>query len=203
MKTATARKTAPPQPRGSAFVRAVLDVTLSLLAEVGFERLSIPEVAERAGVNKTSIYRRWPSKDDLVRDALAVAMNHADEPPNTGELRGDLIALARTVAAFTQSRVGTALIRIMLAEGGNPEVRALANTAYSKAGKQGPWIVLKRATERGELNGNVDPSLMLFTIAGAIMHRVFVEQQDAPESFLKQVVDLVLFGAAAKAAAKF
>jgi AcrR family transcriptional regulator len=203
MKTATARKTTPPQPRGSAFVRAVLDVTLSLLAEVGFERLSIPEVAERAGVNKTSIYRRWPSKDDLVRDALAVAMNHADDPPNTGELRGDLIALARTVAAFTQSRVGTALIRIMLAEGGNPEVRALANAAYSEAGKHGPWIVIQNAMQRGELSVNADPSLMLFTIAGAIMHRVFVEHRDAPESFLKQVVDLVLFGAAAKSATKF
>jgi AcrR family transcriptional regulator len=197
MKTATARKTTPPQPRGSAFVRAVLDVTLSLLAEVGFERLSIPEVAERAGVNKTSIYRRWPSKDDLVRDALAVAMNHADDPPNTGELRGDLIALARTVAAFTQSRVGTALIRIMLAEGGNPEVRALANAAYSEAGKHGPWIVIQNAMQRGELSVNADPSLMLFTIAGAIMHRVFVEQRDASNEFLIQIVDLVLYGAAA------
>jgi AcrR family transcriptional regulator len=198
MTTAKTRKTAPPQPRGDAFVRTVLDVTLSQLAEVGFEPLTIPDVAQRAGVNKTSIYRRWPSKTDLVREALAIAMNHADDPPNTGELRGDLIALARTVAAFTQSRVGTALIRIMLAEGGNPEVRALANTAYSEAGKQGPWIVIKRATERGELSGDVDPSLMLFTIAGAIMHRVFVERKSASEKFLKQVVDLVLFGAAAK-----
>jgi AcrR family transcriptional regulator len=200
MTTVKTRKASPPQPRGDAFVRTVLDVTLSQLAEVGFEPLTIPDVAERAGVNKTSIYRRWPSKADLVRDALAIAMNHVDDPPNTGELRGDLIALARTVAAFTQSRVGTALIRIMLAEGGNPEVRALANTAYSEAGKQGPWIVIKRATERGELSGDVDvdPSLMLFTIAGAIMHRVFVEHKSASEKFLKQVVDLVLYGAAAK-----
>jgi AcrR family transcriptional regulator len=198
MATSQSSKTTPPQARGEEFTNMVLDATLTQLAELGFERLSIPQVADIAGVNKTSIYRRWPTKANLVQDALATPLSHANEAPNTGALRTDLIALSSTVAAFMQSRVGTALIRIMLAEGGNPEVRALANAAYSEAGKHGPWIVIQRAIERGELNGNVDPSLMLFTIAGAIMHRVFVEHKDAPDEFLKQVVDLVLFGAASK-----
>ncbi len=192
------KKPTHPQARGEAFTSAVLDAALTQLAEVGFERLSIPQVADMVGANKTSIYRRWPSKADLVRDALAIAMNHTGDAPNTGALRTDLIALAGTVAAFTQSRVGTALIRIMLAEGSNPEVRALANAAYSEAGKQGPWIVIQRAIQRGELSSVADPSLMLFTIAGAIMHRVFVEQHDTSDEFLKQIVDLVLYGAAAK-----
>jgi AcrR family transcriptional regulator len=198
MATTQKSKTAAPQARGEAFTSAVLDAALTQLAEVGFERLTIPQVAEIAGVNKTSIYRRWPAKADLVQDALGTAMSHADDTPNTGELRSDLLALANTVATFTQSRVGTALIRIMLAEGGNPDLRALANAAYSEAGKHGPWIIVKRAVERGELNGAVDPSLMLFTIAGAIMHRVFVEQKTASEEFLQQVVDLVLYGAASQ-----
>jgi AcrR family transcriptional regulator len=196
--TAPLCKTTPQQLRGEAFTSTVLDAALTQLAELGFERLSIPKVAEIAGVNKTSIYRRWPSKTDLVRDALAIAMSHTDDTPNTGALRTDLVALASTVAAFTQSREGTALIRIMLAEGSNPEVRAIVDAAYSEAGKHGPWIVIQRAVERGELSSQLDPSLMLFTIAGAIMHRVFVENRDAPDEFLKQVVDLVLFGAASK-----
>jgi AcrR family transcriptional regulator len=198
MAAAIPSKTPPPQARGEAFTCAVLDAALTQLAEVGYERLSIPQVAEIAGVNKTSIYRRWPSKAELVRDALAIAMDHTGDAPNTGALRTDLIALASTVAAFTQSRVGTALIRIMLAEGGNPQVRALAKAAYSEAGRQGPWIVIQRAMQRGELGSQADPSLMLFTTAGAIMHRVFVEQRDASEDYLKQIVDLVLYGAAAK-----
>jgi AcrR family transcriptional regulator len=192
------KKAASPQPRGEAFVQAVLDVALTQLAEVGFAHLSIPTVAELAGVNKTSIYRRWPSKAELVRDALSAAMRHADDPADTGELRGDLVALAKTVAAFMQSPVGTAVIRIILAEGGNPEMRALANVAYREAGRQGPWEVIARAAERGELSAQVDPSIILFTIAGAIMHRVFVEQRDVTDEFLRQVVDLVLFGAATK-----
>jgi hypothetical protein len=97
-----------------------------------------------------------------------------------------------------RSNVGTALIRIMLAEGANAEVRALATSAYAGAGKQAPWLVIQRALQRGELNLQVDPSLMLFTIAGAIMHRVFVEQSSATDTYIAQVVDMVLTGAGAK-----
>jgi AcrR family transcriptional regulator len=185
------------QARGEAFVKTVLDATLSQLADVGFERLSIPLIAELAGVNKTSIYRRWPEKVDLVRAALEGAMSHVEHAPDTGNLRGDLVELARTAATFMQSPVGMAMVRIMMAEGANPQLRALATMTYAEAGKQGPWIVLKRAVERGELNGKIDPSLMLFTMAGAIMHRVFVERQKTSDQFLEQVVELVMLGAAA------
>lgn len=86
----------------------------------------------------------------------------------------------------------------MHAEGGNSELRALGNRAYREASKLGPWVVLNRAQARGELNSDANFSLVLFTIAGAIMHRVFVEQRDVPDEFLEQLVDLVLFGAVGK-----
>jgi AcrR family transcriptional regulator len=198
MKPHLSSKLSPSQPRGDAFVKSVLEVTLQQLAVVGYERLSIPLVAQVAAVNKTSIYRRWPTKPELVREALAVAMIHVEQAPDTGTLRGDLIAMALTVATFTQSAVGTAIVRIMLAEGGNSEVQALASTAYAQAGKNNPWVVLQRATMRGELKSTMDPSLLLFTIAGAIMHRVFVERREVPQDFVEQLVDLMLTGAAVK-----
>jgi AcrR family transcriptional regulator len=198
MKPVPSQKIAATQPRGDVFVKGVLDVTLQQLAIVGYERLSIPLVAQMAAVNKTSIYRRWPTKKELVREALAVAMIHVEQAPDTGTLRGDLIALALTVATFTQSSVGTAIVRIMLAEGGNAEVQALAGTAYAQAGKNSPWVVLQRAIVRGELKSTIDPSLLLFTIAGAIMHRVFVERRVVPNDYVEQLVDLVLAGAATK-----
>jgi AcrR family transcriptional regulator len=187
-----------PQARGEAFARSVLDATILQLSSVGYERLSIPQIAELASVNKTSIYRRWPNKALLVQDALLIAMSHTNEVPDTGALRGDLVALAQTVTAFMQSRVGTALIRIMLAEGGNADLRALATAAYGEVGKRGPWIVVQRALKRGELNDNVDPSVMLFTIAGAMLHKVFVEHSTPSDEYLAQVVDLVLVGALAR-----
>jgi AcrR family transcriptional regulator len=198
MATVNPRKLASAQPRGKAFVHAVLDATLLSLADVGFERLSIPEIADLAGVNKTSIYRRWPNKTELVQAALQTATGHADTAPNTGGLRGDLVELARTTAAFTQSRVGKAVVRILFSEGDNPQLRTLAQAAYGESGQHGPWVVLKRAMERGELSNSSDPSLMLFTIAGAIMHRVFVEQRDVPDEFIEQVIDMVLLGVAAR-----
>lgn len=195
MPTKKPIKVTAPQARGEAFTRAVLDAALMGLSEVGYERLSIPQVAQLADVNKTSIYRRWPSKADLVRDALAIAMNHTENAPNTGALRTDLIELAKSTASLMQSPIGSALVRIMLAEGGNPEVTALARAAYGEAGKQAPWKVIQHAMERGELSQQADASLMLFTMAGAVMHRVFVERTAAHEAFLTQVVDMVLFGA--------
>jgi AcrR family transcriptional regulator len=182
------------QPRGEKFVRLVLEVTLRRLADVGFERLSVPDIADLAAVNKTSIYRRWPSKVELVRDALADAMTHANDPPDTGSLRGDLIELAKIVASFMQSPVGKSIIQIMLSEGADPELRAMARSAYGQSNSSGPWIVIKRAIERGELKAGIDPSRPLFTIAGAIMHRVLVEQDKVTATVLEQMIDVVLYG---------
>jgi AcrR family transcriptional regulator len=182
------------QQRGDKFVRLVLEATLKRLANVGYERLSVPDIAESAAVNKTSIYRRWPSKVELVRDALASAMTHANEPPDTGTLHGDLIELAKIVATFMQSPVGKSIIQIMLSEGADPELRTMARSAYGQSNSSGPWIVIKRAIERGELKTGIDPSRALFTIAGAIMHRVLVEQDKVTDTVLEQMIDVVLFG---------
>jgi AcrR family transcriptional regulator len=187
-----------PKPRGERFVAEVLRVTLTRLAEVGYERLSIPDVAALAAVNKTSVYRRWPSKIALVGDALALAMAHVDHVPDTGTLRGDLVALASAMGAFTQSSIGTAMFRIVLAQDAHPELRTLANAAQQAAGNKGPWVVVKRAIKRGELSPRVDISLLLYTIAGAMLHRVFVEKADVRSSYVEKLIDLVLLGVTRK-----
>ena len=183
------------QPRGELVVNAVLDIATLQLAENGYERLSIPQIAQLAGVNKTSIYRRWPSKLELVRDALQAAMHHTEDAPQTGDLCSDLVALAQGAAEFMQSPVGKSVMRILLSEGSNPELRQISGLAYQQVGSRGPWKTLASAVERGELKRDVDPSLLLFTIAGALMHRVFVEQQEVTDAYARQVVDLVLSGA--------
>jgi AcrR family transcriptional regulator len=199
MKGTPRRKNETHQVRGEAFTQIVLEVTLAQLAEVGYERLSIPAVAAIAGVNKTSIYRRWPGKADLVRDSLGAAMRHADQPADTGDLRGDLVGLAQSVAAFTRSPAGTSIIRILLAEGGNPTVSTLAQSAYGETSRHGPLEFIERAGARACLRDGIDPSLVLFTIAGAIVHRVFIERRVATQDFIEEVVDLVLLGAQAQA----
>lgn len=191
----TPQKIAPAKQRGDAFVQAVLEATLTELAANGFDKLSMPRIAGIAGANKTSLYRRWPCKLELVRDALASIVSPAAETPNTDSLQGDLLALASHAAAFMQSPSGAAIVQIMLAQSQHPELRKLAQATYQNASQQAPFIVMQRAIQRGDIKADIDPAQVLFTIAGAIMHRVFVERQLADEAFLEQVVAMVLGGA--------
>jgi AcrR family transcriptional regulator len=83
------------QIRGDELVAKVFRATLAEVGRVGVEHLSIEEVAERADVNKTTIYRRWPTPEGLARAALACAAESNTSPPDTGSLRGDLRAFTR------------------------------------------------------------------------------------------------------------
>lgn len=184
-----------PRRRGDVVVRRVLDITLQQLAEVGFERLSIPEIAALAGLNKTSVYRRWPTKADLVRAAISQSMAQSQDVPDTGSLRTDLIALVQSVAAFITSARGVGVVRTVIADGDNPEVRALSALMWQEAGGDFPRQIIERAMRRGELPVDADVQLLLFTLAGAILHRVFVEHADPDEAFAGRLVALVLHGA--------
>lgn len=181
-------------PRGQAVVQRVLAVALDQLGEVGYARLSVPEVAAIAGVNKTSVYRRWPTKAALVGDALRAPLGAAPVPPDTGSLKGDLVLLAKGVADFLSSPQGSAVMRVLIAEGPNPELAALAAARYP-GDAAGPREVIRRAIARGELSRKANGELLLFTIAGAVVHRVWVERRDITPRFVTQLVDLVLDGA--------
>ncbi len=164
---------------------------------MGLERLSVPVVARKAGLNKTSIYRRWPTKQALVRAALSQSMEHVRDVPDTGALATDLIALASTVAGFITSPKGTGVLRTVFASGHSPQMRALASAMWEEAEGALPGQVLERAIARGELPADVDMALLLFTLAGALMHRVFIERAPVDEGYLTRVVGLLLRGAAA------
>lgn len=180
--------------RGEPVVQAVFAITLEQLAARGFERLSLPDIAEAAGLNKTSLYRRWPTKGELVRDALTASMTPPHDVPDTGDLRSDLLAMTRTAVAFVESPQGMAVHRMLLAESANPEVRMLAATIFRQKEGRGARLILKRAIRRGELPRDVDTRLILTTIAGALLHRTFVEHQPVTGRFLEGLVDLILSG---------
>lgn len=176
-------------------MRRVLQLALEELARVGVDRLSIPELAEKAGVNKTSIYRRWPTREALVKAALAQPMEHVREVVDTGSLVGDLLVLARETGRFTKSPRGLAAVRAALASGNGARSRALAAELTSL---QGTLLrePIARAVRRGELASDADTELLLFTLAGALLHRTFIERRDVDEAWLERLVRLVVFGAA-------
>lgn len=187
----------PSRRRGDAVVRRVLDEALKELARGGLERLSVPEVAARAGVNKTSVYRRWPTKQHLVRAALAHSMEHVRDVPDTGSLAGDLAALAGRVADFITSPKGMAVVRTVFADGRSAGLKAQVSTLWQEGGADLPRVVIERAVARGELSAGADAELLLFTIAGALLHRVFIERAGVDAAWLERLVRLVTHGAGA------
>ena len=117
----------PGRPRSPEADRAILEATVALLSEMGYQRLTIEEVAVRAGVSKTTIYRRHPSKISLVA-AAATDFQDASVPElDTGSFRGDLLAIAGQAAGMLGSLWGRVLAGIVSEAANDPEVgRVLA-----------------------------------------------------------------------------
>jgi AcrR family transcriptional regulator len=186
------------KPRGEPVVRKVFEVALQHLAARGYHALSVPEVAAEAGLNKTSVYRRWPSKAELVGAALGAALGNAEPPPDTGNLRDDVLQLAHRGLRFAQSTVGKSVLRTLLAEGGDGEAGSIAGELIRRHHGSGAHAVLRRGIARGELAPDTDVRLLLSVIAGTLMQRILIERGRVTRRELERLVDLVLYGASTR-----
>jgi AcrR family transcriptional regulator len=180
----------------SARVRAaVIDAALNALLAHGLDELSIVEVAQRAGVHPTTIYRRWGSKSNLALDA-ALSGTEAEIPtPDTGSLRGDLLSLIRSIATFLGTPLGELLVRIALRRD-LPEYEA-ARAGYWQDRFRAGAALIERARARGELRRDVDPSLALEGLIGPMFVRMLMTAEPLDDALLVRCVDLVLDGIAA------
>jgi AcrR family transcriptional regulator len=114
---------------------AVYDATLAELVRCGYDQASVETIAARAGVHKTTIYRRWRTKDELVASALEAVADSRIEAPDTGDITADLRLLARAVRATLTSPDGAAAVRAMV-------VRAMVSGAHAPHGQTGGTEVL-------------------------------------------------------------
>jgi len=180
----------------SARVReAVIDATIdSLMAGAGHD-LSIAEVARRAGVHETSIYRRWGTKANLALDAVVSRTQEAIPAPDTGSLRGDLLALLRGFAAFESTPLGSTLLRLAPLQ--DPPEFATTRAGYWAERFDLVGKVLDRAEARGELRRRVDRRLALEALIGPLHVRLMLTREPVDDDFHEAVVDLVLAGIAA------
>lgn len=178
-------------------MRRIFDVTVGELSRVGFDALSVPEVARKARVNKTSVYRRWATKDELVKAALGESLDHGRELPDAGSFADDLAELISRVAEFVESPRGAALLKLVFLEGNHRALRSLATSTWSEATGSGPEVVVTRAIARGELRPDADLELLLFTAAGAVLHRVLVERAPADAEWSARLSRLLLTGVGA------
>jgi AcrR family transcriptional regulator len=179
--------------RGAPIVRGVLDATIEQLVAVGYGTLRVEDVAARAGVNKTTIYRRWPTKPELVTAALRSITFERLVMPDTGSLRGDILGVGRHMAAVMGSKEGRAFRRILFAEERNPEFQVISHLMRDSM-ETCPQPVVDAARARGELAPGMDLMLLFSTLAGAIHHRLFMESREVDEDYLHRLVDLLLLG---------
>jgi AcrR family transcriptional regulator len=186
-----------PLVRGEPVVRGILEAALAELARTGYGQLRVEDVAARAGVNKTTVYRRWPTKEDLVRAAILSMTADTVSAPGTGSLRGDLVEVARRFVALMGSCQVQGLMRLVLAEGPDSELFAIAKS-LKKVHESVPRSVVEAAQARGELAPGIDGALLFDVLIGAIHKKIHMDREIAADDYLCRVVDLILHGAQAQ-----
>jgi AcrR family transcriptional regulator len=189
--------TARPGGRTARVRQAVIDATIDELSEVGYAALRFEAVAERAGVHKSTIYRRWGTKAALVSTAIIERRGELVPPPDTGSLRGDLIALLREIRLGLQTPWVTALLR----EAGprtphSEDLYALLDRFWPERFRESKQVFV-RAMERGELPAGTDPDLLLEMASGPLYFRLLMLGRELDDEFLERTADLVLNGALA------
>lgn len=171
---------------------AVYDSVFALLAEVGYDRMTMDAVAARAHVSKATIYRTWPDKPDLVAEALAYHFKDTPPLPDTGSLRGDLLALMMRACQASNSTDGEVVAGVMTAAARNP---VLARTMHEYMYEKKHTVheaVIRRAAERGELAPDTDPHLLHEVMHSMVLARRLEVCASLDQRFAEHVVDDVL-----------
>ena len=181
----------------SARVRAdTIAATLAELAERGYTALSLESVARRAGVHKTTLYRRWGTREELVLEAMLERAGEHISVPDTGSLREDLLELARTAAANASSPEVAAMARAVAAESPRDGRLAAANRRFWAERLALDGVIVERAIERGEVAPGTDPGRVIEAVIGPIHLRLLLTGKPIDDSFLDGIVDVVVDGVA-------
>lgn len=183
--------------RGEKFREAVLAATVRELTESGYAALTIDRVAKRAGVNKTSIYRRWSDRETLVADALAELASIEIPVPDFRNVERDLRELARGFVRWATSTEGRAVLSVLLSDSGQaPEFVQARRDFYDKRFAAASPVVAG-AIDRGELPAGTVPSVLLSALVAPIYFRLLVSGEPVDESAADLATDITLAAARA------
>jgi AcrR family transcriptional regulator len=176
----------------SARVRAsVIAATLTELADRGYSGVSLDGVAVRAAVHKTTVYRRWRTKEALVLDAMLEQASQTVAVPDTGSLRGDLLELARRSAAIQTSPAGEAVVRAVAGEApGNAQMAAASRRFWAER-LEFDRTILQRARDRREISAETEHRPVIEALLGPLYFRLLVTGEPLDDGFIEDVVDLV------------
>lgn len=192
----------PGRPRSAQADQAILQAALEEMAAVGYEALTIEAVAARAGVGKTTIYRRWPSKDELIKAAVGVV--HIQTPiPDTGHLRDDVFLMVRNTleAGIRYPLLPKLFFRALSELRDRPEIFAVLQEQMIGPRFQQLFAMMDHAKERGEMRPDIDPVVALGVIMGPVISLWLLPgiilPAQPPPNLIDQIVESILRGIAA------
>lgn len=176
----------------SARVRAaVLMAALDQLAEGGNESFSCEAVAERAGVHKTTVYRRWGTRERLMLDALVEGARVGVPAPDSGSFLEDLVAYGTTLAAMATTPAVEAMARAVAATREHDAAFAEASRSFWSSHIDHALVIVERAVARGEIPPEIDPRLVIETLIAPIYFRLLVSGDDLRSDFMRSVAQLI------------
>ena len=174
----------------------ILEATLEVLAEVGYDLLTMDAVASRAKASKATLYRRWRGKPELV---VAAIMAHKGDAavPDTGSLRGDLLeAYCGGSGGLDDPVAQTVLTTVVTAMGRDPEFAEVYRRDFIAPKVASSRAIYERARERGEVHPDVDLSILAPSLAGIVLHRAFLLGDAVTPELVGRVLDEVVLPAA-------
>lgn len=176
-------------PRRSATIFAT---ALELLGTEGYDGLTMESIAARSGVNKTTLYRWWPSKDAVLAAALENSELLTLTAPDTGTLRGDLLELTTGIQRLlTDPATAPIATAVLGAAADRPQLAAIGRAFFAgRLERERP--VFERAVARGELPASADPAMIMDLLAGALWFRLLLRGEPVSARYIHEIIDLVL-----------
>jgi AcrR family transcriptional regulator len=187
----------PGRPRSEQAEQAIIEATLDLFAEQGFEGVCVEAVAARAGVGKATIYRRWPNKEELLLAALGSLKSPAPEPGGVS-VRDDLVAMLTVMCEDKADPRKARRYALLLGEGEKyPRLMRRYKETVVEPRREAMRAVIRRGIQTGELRAGTDVEVTLLALTGAVMAREKSAEGALDGEFAARVVDSLLLGLAA------
>jgi AcrR family transcriptional regulator len=178
--------------RSEARSQAIVDAVIELLAEVGYDRVTMDMVASRARASKATIYRHWPDKEALVLDALRRRGGLVHDLVDTGSLRGDLELYVLQAVGAAGGDDGSLVVGLLTASPREPRLGAMLFGRLHDEQLPAITELLDRARDRNEVNPDVDPSIITEILPGMLIIHILVLGLPGDAPFIRRLVDDVL-----------
>jgi AcrR family transcriptional regulator len=183
------------RPRSAAADAAILEATRAVLAEDGWAALTVEGVAARAGVAKTTVYRRFSSRADLAVEAVAQLVAAARTAPGSGAAEDIGNAIRANAEIYSRPAARAAYLAVIAEAGRDPALRAAVEGRVIAPARQMVAEGLDRAVARGEITRRVAESrldLLYDVLAGALLHRLLVREAEIDDAFIETLTAAVL-----------